>query len=158
MDKASWVLAQKSSDSLRKQALDNDIARSTLQHRASGRQSRKAKDDGQLYLYPWEEKALANFLAHQDALGRSIRVGYIRSIAFGIACQREPGKRPSNPPYKGWPQAFYKRHPDLVASKQQALDWRRFDIYDKVVHWFEVIGPVLQRPDILPGNVWVLIL
>lgn len=154
MDKANWVLAQGSTDSLRKQALDNDVPRTTLQHRAGGRQSRKDKDDGQLYLYPWEEKALAIFLAHQDALGRSVRVGYIRSIAFSLASRRDPDKRPSKPPYKNWPQFFYERHPELTASKQQALDWKRFEIYDKVVHWFEVIGPVLQRSDISPCNVW----
>ena len=154
MDKANWVLAQRSTDSLRKQALDNDVPRTTLQHRAGGRQSRKDKDDGQLYLYPWEEKALAIFLAHQDALGRSVRVGYIRSIAFSLASRRDPDKRPSKPPYKNWPQFFYERHPELTASKQQALDWKRFEIYDKVVHWFEVIGPVLQRSDISPCNVW----
>ena len=154
MDKANWVLAQGSSDSLRKQALDNGVCRTTLQHRARGRQSRKDKDDGQLYLYPWEEKALAKFLAHQDALGRSVRVGYIRSIAFSLACERDPKDRPSKPPHKNWPQFFYERHAELTASKQQALDWRRFDIYDKVVHWFEVNWPVLQRSDILPCNVW----
>jgi hypothetical protein len=99
-------------------------------------------------------EALATFLAHQDALGRSVRVGYIRKIAFDLACQRDSDDRPSNLPYKGWPQAFYKRRPELDVSKQQPLDWRRFDIYDKVVHWFEVIGPVLQRPDIRPWNVW----
>jgi len=119
MDKASWVLAQEFPGSLRQQALDHDVRRTTLQYRARGRQSRKEKDDGQLYLYLWEEKALAKLLAHQDALGCSVRVGYIRSIAFDIACQREPSNRPRNPPYKGWPQAFYKRHLELTASKQQ---------------------------------------
>ncbi|OCK75827.1 hypothetical protein K432DRAFT_408679 [Lepidopterella palustris CBS 459.81] len=154
MDKASWVLAQGSSDSLCKQALYNNVCRTTLQHRARGRQSKKDKDDGQLYLYPWEEKALVKFLAHQDALGRSVRVGYIRSIAFSLACQRDPDNRSSKPPYKNWPQFFYESHAELTASKQQALDWRRFDIYDKVVHWFEVIGPVLQHSDIPPWNVY----
>ena len=155
MDKASWVLTQRFSDSLRKQALDNDVRRTTLQHRAAGRPSKDKADEGKRYLYPWEEKALATFLAHQDALGRSVRVGYIRKMAFNLACQREdPDDRPSDPPYKGWPQAFYKRRPELDVSKQQPLDWRRFDIYDKSVHWFEVIGPVLQRSDILPCNVW----
>ncbi|TVY89412.1 hypothetical protein LAWI1_G008442 [Lachnellula willkommii] len=154
-DKASWVLAQRFSDSLRKQALDNDVRRTTLQHRAAGRPSKDKADEGKLYLYPWEEKSLATFLAHQDALGRSVRVGYIRKMAFNLACQREdPDDRPSDLPYKGWPQAFHKRRPELDASKQQPLDWRRFDIYDKSVHWFEVIGPVLQRSDILPCNVW----
>jgi hypothetical protein len=34
------------------------------------------------------------------------------------------------------------------------LDWKRFNIYDKVIHWFEVIEEVLLRPDVLPCNVY----
>lgn len=34
------------------------------------------------------------------------------------------------------------------------MDWERFNIYDKVVHWFDVIGKVLQDPAIMPENVW----
>jgi hypothetical protein len=71
-----------------------------------------------------KRKPLPDFWRTKIPLGRSVRVGYLRSMAFGIACQRGPGNRPNNPPYKGWSQAFYKRHPELIASKQQALDWR----------------------------------
>ncbi|KYG40467.1 hypothetical protein M433DRAFT_160373 [Acidomyces richmondensis BFW] len=59
MDKVSWVLAQQVSGSLRQQALDNDVRRITLQYRARGRQSRKEKDDGQLYLYHGKRKPLS---------------------------------------------------------------------------------------------------
>jgi hypothetical protein len=34
------------------------------------------------------------------------------------------------------------------------LDWNRHDIYDKVKHWFAVIGKELRNPDILPENIW----
>lgn len=36
------------------------------------------------------------------------------------------------------------------------MDWKRHDknIYPKVTTWFEVIGPVLSRSDILPENVY----
>jgi hypothetical protein len=36
----------------------------------------------------------------------------------------------------------------------RALDWNRYNIYDKVVDWFEKIGKVLQDPDIEPENVY----
>ena len=154
MDRASQVLAQGSSDSLRKQALDNDVPRTTLQHRARGRPSKQEKAQNQQYLYPWEEKALVDFLSHQDALGRAVRVKHVCSIAFSLASQRDPCDRPNNPPNKNWPQALYLRSSKLAASRQQALDWKRFNIYDKVVHWFEVIEKVLLRPDVLPCNVY----
>ena len=93
-------------------------------------------------------------MVQQDALGRPVRVKYIRSIAFSLARQRPVADRPSKPPNKNWPQSFYKRHPELRASKNGALDWNRYDIYDKVVHWFEVIGKVLRDPAVLQENVY----
>ena len=36
------------------------------------------------------------------------------------------------------------------------MDWKRHEnnIYDKIIHWFEVIEEVLQDPAILPENVY----
>lgn len=34
------------------------------------------------------------------------------------------------------------------------LDWNRFDIYNKVTEWFDVIGKVLQDPTVLQENVY----
>jgi hypothetical protein len=121
----------------------SDVPRTTLQHRARGRCSKKEKDNGQGYLYFWEEKALVRFVVQQDALGRSIRMKYLHLIAFSLASQRPPADRPNKAPYRNWPQEFYKRRAELRASKSSALDWNRYDIYNKVVQWFEVIGKVL---------------
>jgi hypothetical protein len=122
MDRASQVLAQGSTDSLHKQALANDVHRTTLQHRARGRCSREEKDKGQQYLCPWEEKALVRFLALQDALGRPVLVKYICLIAFSLACKCKLDDRPSKPPNKNWPQSLYKRHLNLTTSRSEALD------------------------------------
>lgn len=81
-------------------------------------------------------------------------VKYVCSIAFSLACKRDPDARPSHPPNKNWPQSLYKRNPKLAASRRQAIDWKRFDIYRKTVHWFEVIEQVLCRPDVHPCNVY----
>ena len=43
---------------------------------------------------------------------------------------------------------------ELKASKCAALYWNRYDIYDKVIHWFEVISQVLQDPSVLQQNVY----
>jgi hypothetical protein len=157
-DRASQVLAQGVPPgvpkSFRALADHGDVPRTTLQHRARGRRSIEEKAQSQHYLYPWEEKALVKFLAQQDALGRFVRIKYARSIAFSLACQRPPTDRPSKSPGRNWPQLFYKRHPELKASKNGAMDWNRYDIYDKVIHWFEVIGKVLQDPAILQENVY----
>jgi len=158
MDKASQELARSVpeglSKSFRARAERSDVPRTTLQHRARGRPSKEKKDEGQRYLYPWEENALVRFIVQQDALGRSIRMKYLRSIAFSLASQRPPADRPSKPPYRNWPQDFYKRRAELRASKSSALDWNRYDIYNKVVQWFEVIGKVLEDPAVLPENVY----
>jgi hypothetical protein len=157
-DRASQALAQGVPPgvpkSFRSLADHSDIPRTTLQHRARGRRSLKEKAQSQQYLYQWEEKALVKFLVQQDALGRPVRVKYLRSIALNLARQRTSNKR-NPPPGKNWPQLFYKRHAEVLqASKNWALDWNRYHIYDKVVHWFEVIGQVLQDPAVSCENVY----
>jgi DDE superfamily endonuclease len=158
MDRATQVLAQGVPagvpKSFRALADHGDIPRTTLQHRARGRQSIEEKAQTQQYLYPWEAKALVKFLIHQDALGRSVQIKYVRSIAWTLARQRPPSDRPSKPPGRNWPRFFYKRHPALEGSRKGALDWNRYEIYDKVVHWFDVIGKVLQDPAVLQDNVY----
>jgi len=158
MDEASQELARSipegESKSFRARAEHSGVARTTLQHRARGRPSKEEKDAGQGYLYPWEENALVRLMVQQDALGRPIRMKHLRSIAFSLASQRPPADRPDNPPYRNWPQNFYERRPELRASKSSALDWNRYDIYNKVVQWFEVIGKVLADPAVRPENVY----
>ncbi len=102
-----------------------------------------------------KRKALIDFCAQQDALGRPIRIEYVPSIAFSLACQRTPADRPIKSPGKNWAQLFQKRHAGAIrASKSGALDWNRFGIYDKVNSWFDVIGKVLQDPAVLQENVY----
>jgi hypothetical protein len=136
MDKASRVLAQGVPPGVRRSfralADHGDVARTTLHHRARGRRSIEEKAQSQHYHYPWEEKALVKFLVQQDALGRSVRIKYVGSIAFSLACQRPPTDRPRKPPGRKWPQSFYKRHPELKARKSGALDWNRYDIYERL--------------------------
>ncbi|KEY70102.1 hypothetical protein S7711_10297, partial [Stachybotrys chartarum IBT 7711] len=159
MDKASKVLARGlppgSRRSFRALADHGNVARTTLQHRARGRRSIQEKAQSQQYLHSWEEKALVKFLIQQDALGRPVRIKYLGPMAFTLACRRRiPTDRPRKAPGANWPQSFYRRHPELKASKSTALDWKRYDIYDKVVHWFEVIRKVLEDPSILLENVY----
>ncbi|KAH9867748.1 hypothetical protein J1614_008185 [Plenodomus biglobosus] len=158
MDRASQALAlgvpHGVPNSFRALADHHGVPRTTLQHRKRKRQSIEEKAQSQQYLYPWEEKALAKLIIRQDALGRPVRIKYIGSIAFSLARRGEPVNWPSKPPGKNWPQLFYKRHPELKPSIASALDWNRYHIFDKVIHWFEVIEEVLQDPAVLQENVY----
>lgn len=84
---------------------------------------------------------------------KTCELSHIPSLAFTVARQRTT-KIPLEAPGKNWPQDFQKRNPDLKARKKHALDWKRYNIYDKTVHWFDVIGKVLQNPTVVPGNVY----
>jgi hypothetical protein len=59
-------------------------------------------------------------------------------------------------PGKNWPQAPYKRHPELTSRRLKAIDWKRHEqnIYHKIVEWFAIIGPQLQAPTVLKENVY----
>jgi hypothetical protein len=85
--------------------------------------------------------------------GQPVRIKHIPSLAFIVARQRSTNK-PAKPLGKNWARAFEKRHLELKARKGTALDWNRYNIYDKVVNWFDVIGKVLQDQPILPENVY----
>jgi DDE superfamily endonuclease len=155
MDRASRILAQGLPGSFAARADDGKVAKSTLHARAQGRRSREEKDQGQQYLSPSEEKAIVKFLLQMADLGRPVRIKYIPSLAFSIASKRSTN-RPSKPPGRNWPQSFERRHPELKARKVKALDWDRHpnSIYDKMVEWFQIIGDVLDSPDVLQENVY----
>jgi hypothetical protein len=68
-------------------------------------------------------------------LGKPVRIKFIPSLAFRVACRRLTG-RPSKPPGKNWARAFEKRHPQVKARRVGAIDWKRHgsNIHDKIVH------------------------
>ena len=78
------------------------------------------------------------------------QIKYLRSLAFIMTDET------IRPPGKNWPQAFYRRHPELKSKRVKALDWNRHDnsIYNKITGWFEVIGKELHVTVILPENVY----
>lgn len=157
MDRASQALAQSIPygvrNTYRARAEHTGVARSTLNARALGRRSKEEKAQSQQYLTPCEEKAIVDFLLQMAELEQSVRIKYIPSLAFSVARQRSTNKSPK-PPDKNWARAFEKRHPELKARRNRPLDWDRYNIYNKVVHWFEVIGKVLQDLSIIPENVY----
>lgn len=89
-------------------------------------------------------------------LGSPIRIKFLPLLALSVARRRSVTNRATKPPGKNWALAFKRRHPALKSRRVAALDWRRHgnNTYDKIVHWFELIGKVLQDPAILPENVY----
>jgi len=89
-------------------------------------------------------------------LGHPVRIKYIPQIAFGVTRQRPTTDRPHKPPGKNWAKALENRHPELNTRRVRALDWNRHEknTSEKITHWFEVIGKVLQDPDTLAENVY----
>jgi hypothetical protein len=128
----------------------------TLYYRDHGRRSKEEKAQGQQYLTPSEEKALEKYLKLTADLGNPVRIKCLPSLAFVIARQRSTTKKATKPPNKNWAQAFQKRHLALKSRRVRAMAWERHEnnIYDKITHWFEVIGKVLEDPVILPENVY----
>ena len=92
MDRASQVLAQDIPPDVSRtwaaRLERGDVPLTTLYYRSRGRPSMKEKARGQQYLTPGEEKALITFLLLMSDFGQPIRVKYIPSLAFSIACQR----------------------------------------------------------------------
>jgi hypothetical protein len=85
-----------------------------------------------------------------------VQIKFLPLLAFSIARQRSTTQKATKPPNKNWAQAFQKRHPALKSRQVRAMAWEchKNNIYNKITHWFEVIGKVLQDPAILPENVY----
>jgi hypothetical protein len=105
---------------------------------------------------PPEEQALVRFLLQMSDLGSPVRIKFLPSLAFVIARQRSTAQRALKPPGKNWAQAFERRHPELKSRRVRAIDWNRHEtnIYDKIMHWFEIMESVLKDPNVLPCNVY----
>ncbi|KAF2185381.1 hypothetical protein K469DRAFT_576460, partial [Zopfia rhizophila CBS 207.26] len=103
---------------------------------------------GQQYPTPPEEKALVKHLLRMSDNGFPVPIKYLprqRSSTFHPSTANEA----IDPPGKNWPHAFHERHSsELKTKKMKVLDWKRHDIniYDKITHWFEVIGRGLHDP------------
>ena len=137
------------------------IPSATLCHRQNGRMTRQAAAAHRQYLTPTEEDGLEDYIL--DAKKRGIRIPNksLPYLASNIVRRRSStfqtlaSETDVKPPGQDWIKAYLKRHPGLIGRRSKALEWARFDIYDKVVEWFEVIGPLLHgNPDILPENVY----
>jgi hypothetical protein len=127
----------------------DDVAVSTRWHRAHGRQTRRQRAVRQQLLTPQQEKALVDHLLQLHRNGYLARVKHLRSL-MGILMAN--GQEPA----KDWPQAFYKRHPELKAVSMKAIDWQRHEknIRAKVEHWFEIMNKQLSQRDIVQENVY----
>jgi DDE superfamily endonuclease len=160
MDRASQVLVDglPGSQPCTYRALSKygKVSKATLWHRAHGRPSKEDKARSQQYLTPAEERALARYLRRSADLGYPIPIKHVRSLAFCIASRRSTANAATKPLNKNWPKSFEIRNPELKVRKVKAVDWNRHDsnIYGKVTHWFEVIGKVLEDPDVLRENVY----
>lgn len=158
MDRASQALALDLPpgvpDTYASRAEHGEVALSTLLHRARGRRSKEEKARSQQYLTLYEENAVVKFLLQMKDLGQPVRMKYIASIAFSATRQRPLADSPLKPPGVNWAKALERRRPELIARKARPQDWNRYNIYDKVTHWFEVIGKELQNPAILAENVY----
>jgi len=165
MDAATVALDRFGHSSESYQAISNlcGVPATTLRHRKNGRMSIQQRATTQQYLNPQEEKALVTYVLRMSQNGYPLPVKFLRDLALVIARQRgsifqipETDHDDIRPPRKNWPQAFYKRHPDLKAIRMQAMDWLRHDhhIHEKVVEWFLIIGKELANLAILAENTY----
>lgn len=137
----------------------SEIPSSTRWYRAHGRATRREKAAKEQYLTPQEEKSLVAHVLRMDRNGFPLPVKALRSLAVVLRQKRDHGDTDVDhvrPPGKNWPQGFYKRNSELKPRRVKAMDWKRHDhnIYGKMTNWFNMIGPELADPAILPENVY----
>ena len=140
----------------------SELPTSTLPSSSNETLARRKKAIDQQYLTPQEEKALVAYVLRCADNGFPLPVKALRRLALvirqhrGSVCSTQTSDGTVQPPGKNYPQALYSRHPELRARRLKAIDWTRANenIYDKVKHWFDLIGKELANPDITPENVY----
>jgi hypothetical protein len=88
MDRASRALVEALPegipDTLPARAAHFQVPLATVYARKNNRPSKEDKARDQQYLYPYEEKAVSDFLTQVGALGRPVRIKYISALAFSV--------------------------------------------------------------------------
>lgn len=132
---------------------EEEIPYHTRYYRKRGRPLMKEKAQSQQYLSPPEEKALVAFILRLSAVDTPIRIKYNLYLRWPFALradvlridplshQRRIGFRPS---VAATPRSN-RGSTGLCCGSV---------IYDKVVHWFNVIKEELCRSVVLPENVY----
>lgn len=145
MDRARQVLAQGLPAGVPRNfsalARYGNVPRTTVRERAKGRPSIEEKAQSQQYLYPPEEKALAEWFCQMSDLGTHVRIKYAGSLAHVIRRNRSTTDEEVKPLGKNWHRAFKERHPEIDKRRLKAMDINHHEvnIYNKVIYWFDVI-------------------
>ena len=142
----------------------DDIPVSTRWHRAHGRQTRRQRAIQQQLLTPAEEKALVDHVLRLYRNGRPARVKHLRYFARTHLQRRAGTDGPCSTrlPGKDWPQAFYKRHPELQAARSKAIDWQRhspakLSVHDFIIaieHVLSVSARIVGKLDFVSMSIW----
>ncbi|GAB7336676.1 hypothetical protein MBLNU13_g10351t1 [Cladosporium sp. NU13] len=106
----------------------------TQWHRDEGRGTRRDEAIKQQLLTPREEQVIADFVLRANRNDFPAKVKDLHHYATVLLRPRAPrckrGKSseiPSQVHAKDWPQAFYKRHPELKVARLRRLDWGKHE-------------------------------
>lgn len=123
MDRASRALIEPLPegipDTIPARAAHFNVPLATLYARKNKRPAKDDKARDQQYLYPYEERAVSDFLTRSGAVGKPVQVKYIPALAFSVTQNRPEADRPPKPPHYSWAKRFEKRRTELVARKNK---------------------------------------
>ncbi|KAJ2919050.1 hypothetical protein MD484_g1314, partial [Candolleomyces efflorescens] len=135
--------------SVRDAANKENVARSTLEDRKSGKH--KAWKDAFVHLQllqPPEEQAVMDWVGHCAVIGRPFHVSDLKSAAHDVS-----GKVPG----KNWHERVSQRHPEIVSSRPAHLDPKRAANFNEptIKDYFDKLEAVFTEFNGIPaGNLW----
>ena len=134
----------------------DEVFHSIFHHRARERRSLKQKFESQQYLILWKKKVFIKFLLQMSDFEQSVRIKFISLLAFNVIHQRSSTNRSFKFSNRNWAKTIEKRHSILQTRRIKSLYWNRHEknIYNKIIHWFEMIEMILQDSIILLKNVY----
>jgi hypothetical protein len=125
------------------------FARSTIQDRRAGRQSRGQEEVKHARLTRYQEDVWAKYIQNTRLQYAPVNCEQLYVVVEMLAQLNEPNACLG----KNWLSRFLNRHPDLKTSCNCGLDSKRITaaIPSQIEGWFSHVNDIIQRFNILAG-------
>ncbi|SPO24922.1 related to transposase [Ustilago trichophora] len=148
-------LEQGQHNSIRKAAAAHNVSESTLRHRMSGRQNKKAANEAQQALTCAAENAVITHIQRCACSGFPLTPAVVMQYANAVSRPLPAGGTLVKLSH-AWLQSFLLRHPEIKSHWSRCLDNARLTGTDEasIQQWFTQLAAILREYNVSSTNIY----
>ncbi|SPO28103.1 related to transposase [Ustilago trichophora] len=148
-------LKQGQHNSIRKAAAAHNVSESTLRHRMSGRQNKKAANEAQQALTCAAENAVITHIQRRACSGFPLTPAVVMQYANAVSRPLPAGGTLVKLSH-AWLQLFLLRHPEIKSHWSRCLDNARLTGTDEasIQQWFTQLAAILREYNVSSTNIY----